>query len=184
MGPLFLFPALLFLLCAICGSLLFIVGLILKSRVCKIIGGIALAPVVAVVICLLIFFGIANRRSRDPTWVFEQEFLIPPPHEVTALRGYATEPNNGGFAYLRFSAPPEVIDALVSDWMVPSSPSDLQRSQPRLSHGHPPSWWAPPAVPPAKFYGATHLRKMCDGCGRSEVLYYDPATHVAYLARF
>jgi len=176
MGIYMLFGGILFLAYAFCASVLLILGLILKTRWIKIAGGIALAPVVAVVLLLVIAVGMGNRRSKDPAWVFEQEFRTAPPREVTGLRGHATEMNNGGFAYLSFSAPPEVIDSLISDWMVPASPSDLPRYHP--------IWWAPPAVPPAKFYRARYLRTMCDGCGSSEVLYYDPATHLAYFGRF
>jgi len=87
---------------------------------------------VAALLLLVIAVGMGERRSKDPAWVFEQEFLTPPPREVTGLRGHATEMNNGRFAYLRFSAPPEVIDSLISDWMAPASPSDLSRTD------HPP----------------------------------------------
>src|SRR6266478_1773640 len=120
----------------------------------------------------------ASRGSPSFACDCRRDGGAPPPREVTGLRGHATEMNNGGFAYLRFSAPPEVIDSLISDWMAPASPSDLSRTD------HPPIRWAPPAVPPARFYRATHLRKMCDGCGSDEGLCYDPATHVAYFGRF
>jgi len=175
---LYVFLGLLPLAYAFCAFVLFISGFIVKSRGLKIVGGIALAPVVAALLLLVIAVGMGERRSKDPAWVFEQEFLTPPPREVTGLRGHATEMNNGRFAYLRFSAPPEVIDSLISDWMAPASPSDLSRTD------HPPIRWAPPTVPPARFYRATHLRKMCDGCGSDEVLCCDPATHVAYFGRF
>jgi hypothetical protein len=174
----YVFLGLLLLAYAFCALVLFVSGLIVKSRALKIVGGIALAPVVAAVLLLVIAVGMGERRSKDPAWVFEQEFLTPPPREVTGLRGHATEMNNGGFAYLSFSAPPEVIDSLISDWMVAASPSDLARRD------RPPIWWHPPEVPPAKFYRAKYLRKMCDGCGSDEVLYYDPVTHVAYFGRF
>lgn len=172
----YLFLGLLFLAFTLCAFLLFIFGFIVKSRALKIVGGIALAPFVVAVVLLVIAVGIGNRHSKNPAWVFEREFRIPPPPEVTGLRGHATEMNNGGFAYLSFSAPPEVIDSLISDWMIPASPIDLPRYHP--------AWWAPPAVPPAKFYRAMYLRQMCDGCGNNEVLYYDPASHVAYFGRF
>ena len=172
----YVFYGLLLLAFAFCAFVLFILGFIVKSRVLKMVGGIALGPFVAVVLLLVIATGIGNRRSKDPAWVFEKEFRAPPPREVTGLRGYATEMNNSGFAFLRFSAPPEVIDSLVSDWMDPASPGDLPRYHP--------SWWAPPAVPPARFYRAKYLRTMCDGCGSSEVLYYNPQTHFAYFGRF
>ncbi len=128
----YVFLGLLLLAYAFCALVLFVSGLIVKSRALKIVGGIALAPVVAAVLLLVIAVGMGERRSKDPAWVFEQEFLTPPPREVTGLRGHATEMNNGGFAYLSFSAPPEVIDSLISDWMVAASPSDLpRRDRPR-----------------------------------------------------
>ena len=183
MGIYMLFGGILFLAYKICAVILLAVGLFLESRWMRIAGAIALAPAVAAILWLVLAIRAGEHRSNDPAWVFEQEFLIPPPREVTSLRGHATQMNNGGFVYLEFSAPPEVIDALISDWMVPASPSDLPRIKPKLSNDHPPIWWAPPAVPPAKFYRAKYPRKTVDEYGGSEVLYYDPATHVAYFGR-
>src|SRR6266850_557018 len=166
MGIYMLFAGILFLAYAFCASLLLIIGLIVESRGLKIVGAIA------------------QHHSNDPSWVFEQEFGTPPPREVTALRGHATGMNNTGWVYLSFSAPPEVIDALVSNLMVPTSPKELPLlRRPPTSRDRPPIWWNPPAVPPAKMYMARQVRQLCDACGIIEILYYDPATHVAYFGR-
>jgi hypothetical protein len=180
----YVYIGLLILAYAICAFIVFFLGFVLRSRWLKITGGIALAPVLAAILLLVVGIKMGERRSKDPSWVFEQEFRISPPREVTALRGYATSMNNSGFDYLSFNAPPGVIDSLLFNWMVPASPSDLPRSDPPSSRDRPPFWWHPPAVPPAKFYRALYLRKICDGCGFNEVLYYDPETHLAYFARF
>jgi hypothetical protein len=125
-----------------------------------------------------------ERRSKDPAWVFEQELGTPPPSGVTGLRGLATGINDTGYVYLSFSAPPEVIDALVSDRMDLTSPKDhpLLR-HPTTSRDRPPIWWDPPAVPPGKMYTARQARHICDGCNGIGVLYYEPDTHIAYYGR-
>ena len=184
MGIYMLFAGILFLAYAFCASLLLIIGLIVESRGLKIVGAIALAPVVAIILFFVIVVEIGQHHSNDPSWVFEQEFGTPPPREVTALRGHATGMNNTGWVYLSFSAPPEVIDALVSNLMVPTSPKELPLlRRPPTSRDRPPIWWNPPAVPPAKMYMAGQVRQLCDACGIIEILYYDPATHVAYFGR-
>jgi hypothetical protein len=182
MGIYMLFGAILFLVYTVAAVVLLAIGLFLESRKIRIAGCIALAPPVAAIVWLALAMRAGEKRSEDPAWVFEQEFRTPPPPGVTGLRGHATQMNNGGWVYLSFSAPPEVIEALVSDWMAPASPKDLPRSKAR-SDDSPPFWWNPPDVPPAKFYRAKYRRTMCDRCGFSEVLYYDPATHVAYFGR-
>ena len=51
---------------AFCALVLFVSGLIVKSRALKIVGGIALAPVVAAVLLLVIAVGMGERRSLLP----------------------------------------------------------------------------------------------------------------------
>jgi hypothetical protein len=177
------FIGLLILAYAICAFVVFVLGLILKSRWISIVGGIALAPVLVAVLWLVIVVKIAEHHSKDPAWVFEKEFLTPPPRGVTALRGNATSMDNGGYVYLSFSAPPEVIDALVSDGMDAASPSDVPLRKPLSYRDRPPVWWDPPAVPPSKLYRARRVGVMCESCGSIGILYYDPETHVAYYGR-
>ena len=182
MGILMIFGAILFLAYTTCAVILLSVGLFIESRWMRIAGAIALAPSVAAILWLALAIRAGEHRSKDPAWVFEEEFRTPPPPGVTGLRGYATQMNNGGWVYLSFSAPPEVIDSLISDWMDPASPGYVPRSEARSSD-RPPFWWHPPDVPPAKLYRAKYRRTMCDRCGFDEVLYYDPAIHVAYFGR-
>jgi hypothetical protein len=183
-GIIMISAAILLLAYAFCASLLLIIGLITESRGIRIAGAIALAPVVAVVLWLVVIGEKGDRRSKDPAWVFEQEFQTPPPREVTALRGLATGINDTGYVYLSFSAPPEAIDALVSNLMVPTSPKDLPLlRRPPSRWDRPPFWWHPPAVPPAKIYMARQVRHLCDGCGDIGVLYYEPDTHIAHYGR-
>jgi hypothetical protein len=145
------FVGLLILAYASCAFIVLVVGLILKSRWISIVGGIAL------VLWLVIIVKITEHHSKDPAWVFEKEFLTPPPRGVTALRGNATSMDNGGFVYLSFSAPPEVIGGLVSDRMDAASPSDVPLRKPLSYRDRPPVWWDPPAVPPAKLYRARRV---------------------------
>ena len=184
MGILMIFAGILFLAYSFCASLLLIIGLITESRGLRIAGVIAVAPAVAVVLWFMLIAAKGEHRSKDPAWVFEQELGIPPPSGVTGLRGLATEINDTGYVYLGFSAPPEVIDALVSDRMDPTSPKDLPLlRRPTTSKDRPPVWWDPPAVPPAKMYMARQVRHLCDRCGDIGVLYYDTETHLAYYGR-
>jgi hypothetical protein len=132
MGILMIFAGIVFLAYTFCASLLLIIGLIAESRGLRIAGVIELAPAVTVVLWFMHTAEKGEQRSKDPAWVFEQELGTPPPSGVTGLRGLATEINDTGDVYLSFSAPLEVIDALVPNLMDPTSPKTFRSSAAQL----------------------------------------------------
>jgi hypothetical protein len=155
-----------------------ILGVIHKSRPLKLIGAIALAPVVAGILFILGYLTLGSHHAKDPVWVFEKVFEIPPPRGVTGLKGHAFGPFALPPVFLRFNAPPEVIDMARADWLRPAEESELSN----VPLAGPPYWWHPLKAPPARLYLSGTWKQHCPTCFGTARLYYDPETQTAFFA--
>ena len=170
-----------FLACAV----LLIVGTIFKSKGLLVVGGIPMGLAAVGFFGFIAWGAHAQRQSRNPSAVFEKEFGFPPPAEVKEHEGYATnivvlyENVPPGCVYLRFNAPPEIVERAQAGWMVPTQESEIRR----IHLYHLPAWWDPPRIAPAVIYATNGPEKRWPGGYAVSALYYDPTSQRAYYAR-
>ncbi len=164
---------------------LLVVGIIFKSRPLMISGGVPLGIATAGFFAFIGWGAHLKRQSADPRAVFEKEFGFPPPAEVKKLDGYATsivvlyEDIPPGCVYMRFTAPPEVVEKVRVNWLAPVAESEIRR----IHLYHLPAWWDPPRIAPAVIYATSSPDRRWPGGLATSVLYYDPTNQRAEFAR-
>jgi hypothetical protein len=166
----------------------FVIGLVSESRRLIRLGGIPLAVLAGIQVCVMVYVALDQAvdryHSQDTAWVFDKEFGFRPTRDITGLEGYATELKRqrgqefpSRCVYMRFVAPRGVITAVRSDRFRSATmgePADFRlRDQP--------AWWKPPEVPPGQLW-VVRPRWPSGNIDRA-VLYYDEESGSAYFAQ-
>lgn len=134
----------------------------------------------------LFFIGvivIGTIRITNPKVIFERSFGFPSSPEVTNIQSSYWYFADTGLTFLRFKAPPEIIQRIVARGLHKCTRGDFENIlQSGINKGAP-KWWTPLDNEPKQFFCAE--RKPAnwehqDFASETEILSYNPITGIAF----
>lgn len=146
-----------------------------------VLGGVtaAVAGLVAVAATLFVLSWVAfGSRAYKSTSLsaFEDEFGVVAPNDVASVQLQASGTSDSTSRFLRFSASPKTIEAVVRGRFSAVTPDECETQFHALRN--PPEWWRPVVVNGARCYAAERFDNAF--ATTNAWLLYDETSHVAH----
>ena len=150
----------------------------------KWLGKIPAIGMAAIALCIIAFISWGIVRSKNPNWVFKQQFNVTPPVSVSKIQSAYYWFADTGDIYLRFQTSEEEFYKLVSTNLVMKTVEEMKSDAPGESGGNIPKSWDYSVESEWIYY--LRVSPSNSGSGKrdfsneTEYFAYNPKTQIAY----